>query len=151
MNNLLCIITSENYDVESGNNYHSFQFLNAAIIAIYMNNTQQNQVCCSTSLLEDCLIDAFMNLFLEKTEKLSCKCSIVYEVQFQFEDGLACLCFSLFPKRSIGHALDFPERWIICWPKSRTLSRTFSFLLIVLGESHRLHCLNLKDSTWVDS
>ena len=27
-------------------------------------------------------------------------------------------------------ALDFTERWI-CWPKSRTLSRTFSFLLIV--------------------
>ena len=38
------------------------------------------------------MIDAF-----SKTEKIVMQ---VYEIQFQIEDGPACLCFSLFSKRS---------------------------------------------------
>ena len=44
----------------------------------------------------------FMNPFLLRQKRLLCKRFIVYEMQFQIKDGPACLCFSLFLKRSIG-------------------------------------------------
>ena len=53
------------------------------------------------------MIDHFCESVLAKTEEIFyvkfCKLSIIYEMQFQIEDGPACLCFCLFPKRSITH------------------------------------------------
>ena len=61
-------------------------------------NTHHNQICCSTRLLGDCLTDIFTWIcFAKKNKRLLCKRSIAYEMQFQIEDGSACLCFSLFP------------------------------------------------------
>ena len=43
----------------------------------------------------------FLNLFSQRQKTLSCKCSIVYEMQFQIEEDPACLCFSFFPEKRV--------------------------------------------------
>ena len=80
---------------------------------LYKNNTLLIQVCISTSLLGDCLIEVFHESVFAKTEKLPCKRSMVYEMQSQIEEGPVCLCFSLFPKRSITDVIVLIPIYVI--------------------------------------
>ena len=100
MSYLLCTIISENYDVHSRNNYHSFKFRNAVTTAI-KSNTQYNQVCCSTTLLGLCLTDVFHESVFAKTK--DCYARVPSFIKCIFKSRTALHVFvSVYIRKSVG-------------------------------------------------
>ena len=94
---------SQNYSVDSG----KLPFVQNSKRDYKCNlKTIHKTVKSVAVLLRDCLIGIFLSTSFRQNRRDSyvkfCKCSIIYEMQFQIKDGPACLCFCLFRKRSVS-------------------------------------------------